>query len=112
MRDLVIRLASMKLAELKFDVLVRTKTPPVRRHQLSLREIKDFLKEFHEDENARVLAKGYFSWGNTPGSGLFYQVSIEYLSVSLKWVEYMDVKITKPADMSIEIFKKLMESLL
>ena len=112
MRDLVIRLASMKLAELKFEVLVRRNAPPVRKHQLSLREIKDFLGEFKNDGDVRVLSQGYNSWGSTPGSDHFYQLSIEYLSVSAKWVEHMDVKITKPADMGFRIFVKLMESLL
>ena len=121
MRDFVIRLASMKLAELKFDVSIENQF--VRRSERHLQESLSF-KELEErivrlsNEQDAVLPLGFkievqedsdgFVWcdipvyrgithKNTPGRG------------SKRLIGFF---IGKPDSMSEEIFETLMESLL
>ena len=105
MRDLVIRLASMKLAEMKFDVSIvkdlnRFARVEETSKKMTLKEIKSMLKNlvknpgafWHEDEATS------FSFGAYPPSD---NTNIDYIEIGIEC----------PIGMKLENFRQIIKAL-
>ena len=119
MKDFIIRLASMKLAEMKFDVSIEHRIVQKRylQENLSFKELEDRIVGLSKKHNAVLpLVKKVEIEEGPDGDASF--VLFLYRGKSNKNMTGQGSKpllycfIPKPDSMSREIFKKLMESLL
>ena len=117
MRDLIIRLASMKLAELKFDVAIENQFVRQKRHtkeNLSFKELEDRIVGLSNKHDAvlplgfKIEVREYLEevWCDIT---VFRGITHKNMSGSKPFIGFF---IGKPDSMSEEIFKTLMESLL
>tara|TARA_B100000674_G_C37464046_1_gene743952 strand:+ start:38 stop:424 length:387 start_codon:yes stop_codon:yes gene_type:complete len=113
MKDFVIRLASMKLAELKFDVQVGVKignhpTAPIDIPSLSLKEIKKYLS------NTWGVSKDSFD--NFKIRKGYSQLSFFYIIVELKQVGdnkvdlFLSLYVNRPENMEDRVFESIMNA--
>ena len=119
MRDLIIRLASMKLAELKFDVAIENQFVRQKRHtkeNLSFKELEDRIVGLSNKHDA-VLPLGFKIEVREYLEEVWCVITV-YRGITHKNMPgrgskpFIGFFIGKPDSMSEEIFKTLMESLL
>ena len=109
MRDFVIRLASMKLAELKFDVEITTHYPHKPKSfsmkEMTLREIKSMLKN-------HVKSPGVFKSAimSILNNEFYFHFEAYPMDTNIK-IDYMEIDINCPEGMGEETFKQIIKSL-
>ena len=112
MRDFVLRLASMKLAELEFTVHVEDHYmggEDVEQHPLM--QLKKYLRNLSERDTRKLVKVGETRWQGEIVYVVKIQDSFEDEYDHPSWGDLLEYKIIKPENMPIQTFRKLMESL-
>jgi hypothetical protein len=112
MKDLIVRLASMKLAELKFTVHVEDRElgdSEFEKH--SLMKLNKILRNLSKRDTRKLVKVGEKRWGDEVVYEVRIQDSFEDVHDHPSWDDLLVYKIIKPENMPSKTFKKLMESL-
>ena len=107
MKDFIVRLASMKLAEMKFEVEFGTQDTYNSEHfteRKSIKTIKESIKSFFYPVDKLVIDA---SINNDIRQGYW---AVEIFQFIEKNDQYLEVIIYKPDDMPLDLFRKIMRS--
>ena len=116
MKDFVLRLASMKLAEMKFEVIKDNYQDNGEEGDLefwSLRKIKTFIKQEMKKENQSIHFQSFVPeeslWGTTIKAKYTHVFAIRKPLTQNFY--YFRLHVLLPEEMNPKTFRKLMESL-
>ena len=112
MRDFVLRLASMKLAELEFTVHVED-------HELgdsefekhSLKKLKKSLRNLSERDTRKLVKVGLTRWGDEVVYVVKIQDAFDMGLGGVEWEDLLIYKVIKPENMPKQTFLNLMRVL-
>ena len=108
MKDFIVRLASMKLAELKFDVEFGNMTRDNSEHftvRYSIKTIKESIKSFFYPRVDKLVIEANIN--NDIREGCWVAEIYQHIEGN---DQYLEVIIYKPDDMSLDLFRKIMRS--